>query len=196
MADPIRGFPPGVVPETVPLPRQSMSGQQTPVVYSPVFQRPLMAQYREFPYAINPDTNPMVIAASAAAGVPGATTTGQFTIDGDNDYFLETLRVFDEASGFGATGGGLTGTFTVQITDTRSGAQLGSSPIHVRNIGGTGPLPGYWSQLDWLVSPAGSRATLRIDLANLTTITNTVWITISGRRQLVNPGVARTQLTQ
>jgi len=189
---PIRGFPPGVVPETAPLQRQVM-GQQTPVVYSPVFQRPLMAQYREFPFLVNPDVNPMILPGIAGNG--GA-VTGQFTIDGDNDYFLETMRCFDEASAMGLTGSGLTGVFTLQITDTRSGAALGNSPMHIRNIGGTGQLPGYWSQLDWLVSPAGSRATLRIDLVNLTTITNTVWLCISGRRQLVNPGQSRTQLTQ
>jgi hypothetical protein len=192
VADPIRGFPPGMVPETVPLPRQSM-GQQTPIVYSPVFQRPLMAQYREFPYLINPDTNPLILPGITGAG---GSVVSQFTIDGDNDYFLETLRCFDEVSAMGLTGSGVTGVFTLQITDTRSGAQLGSSPMHIRNVAGTGQLPGYWSQLDWLVSPAGSRATLRIDLVNLTTITNTVWLCISGRRQLVNPGMPRTQLTK
>lgn len=162
-----------------------MQTQQTPITYSPVFQRPLMAQYREFPYVVNTDTYPMIL-------TPLATITSQFTIDGDNDYFLETIRCFAQ------TTTGLL--FLIQITDTRSGAQLFSSPTHINAIAPpaasivTG-LPGFFSQLDWLVSPAGSRATLTVSLTDLANITNTIWLSIAGRRQLVNPGLPRTQLS-
>lgn len=181
----IQGFPPGVVPETVPLSRLRMA-PQTQIIYSPVFQRPLMAQYREYPYVINTDTYPMVLN-------PLATLSSQFTIDGDNDYFLETFRC-----NLQTTTGLL---FLIQITDTRNGTQFFSSPTHVSaiiNPGGvilSGGLPGYISQLDYLVSPAGSRATLRVDLTDLSNATNTIWLSIAGRRQLVNPGLPRTQLT-
>lgn len=182
----IRGFPPGIVPERVPLPRRRMAPENQ-IVYSPVFQRPLMAQYREYPYVINTDTYPMVLN-------PLATLTSQFTIDGDNDFFLETLRcVLQTSTGL---------LFTIQITDTRSGASLFSSPTHISaviNPGGTifsGGLPGYLSQLDWLVSPAGSRASLAVSLTDLSNATNTIWLSVAGRRQLVNPGMPRTQLQQ
>ncbi len=173
-------FPPGVTPESVNLPRQGMGGQQTPVIYSPTFQRPLMAQNREYPYGVVPDTNPMILPANG-------TVISQFTIDGDNDYFVETLRaVFTAATSF----------FTIQIVDNRSGAALFSAPTHISLIAGTGQLPGYWSQLDWLASPAGSRATLTVTLADLSNTTNTIFLLLGGRRQLVNPGMARTQMTQ
>lgn len=184
MPNVIRGFPPGLVPETVPLPRTSMNGQQTPIVYSPVFQRPLMAQYREFPYLVNTDTSPLI-------STPLQTVNGQFTIDGDNDFFLETIRCT------AVTTTGLL--FLIQITDTRSGATLFSSPTHINNVAPpaasvlTG-LPGYLSQLDWLVSPAGSRATLTVAITDLSNATNTIFLSIAGRRQLVNPGLPRTQL--
>lgn len=182
-----RRFPPGLVPETVPLPRANRGDRETPIVYSPVFQRPLMAQYREFPYGINTDTYPMVIPANG-------TVISQFTIEGDNDYFLETIRaVIQTTTGI---------LFTVQIVDQRSGAALFSTPTHISAIafpGGTytaAGSPGSWSQLDWLVAPAGAKATLTVTLADLSGAVNTCWLSIFGRRQLVNPGQGRTQLTQ
>jgi hypothetical protein len=179
---------PGVMPPRANLPRQAM-GQQTPVIYSPVFQRPLMAADREFPYGIVPDTNPLIL-------TPLGNTTSQFTIEGDNDFYFETIRArFQTISTLLLC--------TIQLTDTRSGAQLFSAPAHIDNVCHNGNLatvssaglPGYMSQLDWLVAPAGSRATIRVDLANLDNATNTLWLQIQGRRQLVNPGLPRTQLS-
>ena len=168
---------PGVKPPNVPLPRPGIQTRQQAIIYAPNFQRPLMAEDREYPYVIIPDTNPLIVPASGSV-------TNQFTINGDNDYYLETLRVHETNDN---------DEYTVQLTDTRSGVQLGSAPIHSSLVLGSGTLPGYFSQLDWLVCPKGARSTVRIDLANLTAVSFTVFLCIAGRRQLVNPGVSRTQ---
>jgi hypothetical protein len=156
--------------QRVAMPREPMNG---PTIIAPNFQRPIMAAEGEFPFQVTTETNPLVVA-------PNGSLTDSFLIDGSSAFLLETIRSVHTAN------------YRVLLSIGTGSARLMNKPVHVDNLCGTAQRPGYWSQVDWLMA-RGERTVIIAEFFNLhTTMSNTIEIVLSGRRQMVDPDLHRT----
>ena len=124
-----------------------------------------------YPFAIAPDTDPVVIGSNAK-------TTVNMTLPGDCMLIVEWANLHSTNSQW------VNGDMGCAIQITRNGNySVMNKAMRAELFCGTGQRPGFFSKYPWLVSNEGGQGAMTLDFTDRTNTTHTISFAFGGRRR-------------